>query len=159
MRFKNKKVFTLYILIIISLSGCGVLKEKPADPTLDFLKRPLTQEESEKLASEVGGNFIYGQGLGEALLNIGGIILWPPYAVYVLGNGAISLSGYEPLYVTNLLPETAKDSYDTGYVAVTSAPGKLSAAISQEEFRNQEVIKKRYKDILSQSEDSKIEKN
>ena len=152
MMLKHIKTSTLIILIIFCFSGCGVLKEKPADPTLDFLNRPLTQEESEKLASEVGGNFIYGQGLGEALLNIGGIVLWPPYAIYVLGNGAISLSGYEPLHVTNLLPENAKDSYDTGYNAVTSAPGRLSAAVSQEEFRNQEVIKKRYKDILSKSE-------
>ncbi len=116
------------------------------------MKRPLTPEESNELAGEVGGNWLYGQGFGEALVSIGGIVLFPPYAIYLLGNGAISLSGYEPLYVTNLLPEAPRDGYNQFYDTVTSGPGRLSASFARKEYRTQEVIKERYKKILTKNE-------
>ena len=145
----------LIVIVVFFVCGCGVLQEKPADPTLDFMKRPLTPQESEQLAGEVGGNFLYGQGFGEALISLGGIILWPPYALYALGNAGISLAGYQPLYVTNLLPEPVKSSYDTGYDVVSSGPGRFSAAIGKEEFRNQDVIRKRYRDLLEKNDSDK----
>jgi hypothetical protein len=142
-----------FLFLLFFLSSCGVLEKKPQDPTLDFLQRPLTLEESNKLTDEVGGNFLYGQGFGEALVNIGGIVIWPPYAIYVLGNSAISLSGYNRLHVTNLLPEPIKDSYNTGYDFITSGPGRLAASIGEQEYRNQDVIKKRYRKILEKKND------
>lgn len=130
------------------LSGCSLLKEKEPDPALDFMKRPLTPEENQELTSEVGSNWLYGQGFGETAVAVGGIVLFPPYALYVLGNGALSLSGYEPLYVTNLLPEKPREEYNNVYSGVTSGPGRLSAAIAGEEYRTTDVVRERYKKIL-----------
>lgn len=137
------------LCILLGGSGCSLLeKKKEPDETLQFVGRELTAEEQKKLAGEVGGNFIYGQGLGDALISIGGIVLFPPYAIYVLGNGAISLAGYEPLYVTKLLPDKAEEGYNAGYSTVASGPGRLGAAIAGEEYRTTEVIRERYKKLL-----------
>lgn len=138
---------------MILSTGCSLLKEKEPDPTLDFMKRPLTPNETNELAGEVGGNWLYGQGFGEAVTAVGGVVLFPPYAIYLLGNGIISLSGYEPLYVTNLLPEEPRDGYNQFYDTVTSGPGRLSAGIAGEEYRNQEIIKERYKKILAKNDE------
>lgn len=145
------KLFSIYVLLLILIvapCGCSILKEKEPDPTLDFLKRPITKEESGKLANEAGSNWLYGQGFGESVVALGGIILFPPYALYVLGNGAVSLSGYEPLYVTNLLPDKAKAGYNEFYDGVTSGPGRFSAAVAGEEYRTMGVVRERYQKLL-----------
>jgi hypothetical protein len=132
------------------LTGCGVLKKKEPDPTLDFMKQPLTQEQSQQLAGEVGGNFLYGQGFGDLLINVGGILVTPWYALYVLGNGALSVADYEPLYVTNLLPKETKAGYDTVYTSIASGPGRGAAYIAAEPYRTEEIIKERYRTLLNQ---------
>lgn len=137
------------VLLVSVLSGCGVLKKKEPDPTLDFMKQPLTQEQSQQLAGEVGGNFLYGQGFGDLLINVGGILVTPWYALYVLGNGALSVADYEPLYVTNLLPKQTKAGYDTVYTTIASGPGRGAAYIASEPYRTEEIIKERYLTLLN----------
>ena len=143
-------VFVPLVLLILMLTGCGVLKKKEPDPTLDFMKQPLTQEQSQQLAGEVGGNFLYGQGFGDLLINVGGILVTPWYALYVLGNGALSVADYEPLYVTNLLPKETKAGYDTVYTSIASGPGRGAAYIAAEPYRTEEIIKERYRTLLNQ---------
>ena len=136
------------IFAVCTMAGCGILKKKEPDPTFAFISRPLTPRQSEKLTNEVGGNFLYGQGFGELLLNIGGILITPWYAVYVLGNGIISLAGYEPPYVTKLLPPKTESGYNEFYDGVTSGPGRVAGAIAGQKYRTPEVIKERYQRIL-----------
>jgi hypothetical protein len=144
-----KRTSTFALVSILFLTSCGVLKKKEPDPTLDFLKKPLTQEQSQKLTGEVGGNFLYGQGFGDFLINIGGILITPWYALYVLGNAAISVADYEPLYITNLLPNKTKSGYDAVYKTVASGPGRGAALIGNEPYRTEEIIKERYRKLLN----------
>lgn len=148
---KKKSCNTCLLAIFLLITGCGVLTPKEPDPDLDFIGKHLTSEQSNNLAKEVAGNFFYGQGFGQAIVNVTTIIFWPPYAIYILGNGVISLSGYEPLLVTNLLPQNIKDSYDTGYDTVTSVPGRITAAIAGQRFRTKSVIKDRQKKLLKKT--------
>ena len=109
----------------------------------------ITDKNTPAIAKEAGGNWLYGQGVGETAVAAGGIFVFPPYALYLLGNAALSYSGYEPLYVSNALPEDAKASWNQTYETVTSAPGKLNAAIAGEEFRSQDLIKERYQSLAA----------
>ena len=141
----------LIVSLLFTSSACGVLTEKKPDPTLDFSQVQLTPHESGQLASEAASNFFYGQGLGEAILNIGGIILTPWYAIYVVGNGIISVAGYEPPYVTNLLPNETKAEYDSGYNFVTSGPGRATSLVAGTPYRDEETIKNRYRKIIAKA--------
>lgn len=147
--------YTLAAALACSLLGCGLLQEKPASEDdieiVELTKKPLPPEKSEKLLKEVGSNWLYGQGVGETALNVGTSVIFPPYAIYYLGNMAISASGYEPLYVTNALPEEHKEAYDGAYGSVTGAPGKFAAAIAGEEYRTQAAAKESIKKVLKES--------
>ena len=139
------------VLSFMLVQGCSLLKEKEPDPALDFVNKKLSPDETKELAKEAGSNWLYGQGFGQGAVAVGGIVLFPPYALYVLGNGALSLAGYQPLEVTSLLPKETKSEYDSVYDGVTSGPGRLSAAVAGEEYRNTEVIRERYKKLLEKS--------
>ena len=136
--------------LAISLLGCTLKKKAEPDPALAAATgKPLPPEKSEEVLNQMGENFIYGQGVGETAMNVGGVILFPPYAIYLLGNAALSLSGYEPLSVSDALPEEEGKAYREAYDSVTSGPGRVAAAVAGKEFRTKEVIKEDYKRILS----------
>lgn len=137
---------------LIGLSGCGVIREKPPAENdaeiMELVKKPISTEKSGELIKEAGGNWFYGQGLGETALNVGTSVVFPPYAIYYLGNMALSATGYEPLYVTNALPEEDREAVNNVYSGVTSAPGRLTAAVSGQEFRTEPVARDRIKEVL-----------
>lgn len=64
------------------------------------------------------------------------MVVFPPYIAYLLGNAGLALAGYEPLYVTNLLPNTPRGYVLTVYDGVTSVPGRFNAAVAGEEYKN-----------------------
>lgn len=139
-----------FFCILLVLSSCSVLKEKKEpDEPFPIPPEKITDKNAPAIAKEAGGNWLYGQGVGETAVAAGGIFVFPPYALYLLGNAALSYSGYEPLYVSNALPEDAKASWNQTYETVTSAPGKLNAAIAGEEFRSQDLIKERYQSLAA----------
>lgn len=105
------------------------------------IDEPLSPEETEGLLGEVGTNWFYGQGLGETALTAGTIFLFPPYAIYVAGNAILNVSGYEEIRVTDALPEEGKESWNAVYEGVTSVPGRVTAGVSGEEFRDKEKAK------------------
>lgn len=147
--------FTFQVIMVISVSACSLLKEKK-EPQIDFqtaVEKPLPPEKTEELLEEVGSNWFYGQGLGETALTAGTIIVFPPYAIYVLGNGILSLSGYEEIRVTDALPDQEKEQWNSAYNTVTSGPGRLTAAIAGKEFRGKEVAKEKINNIIKPQEE------
>jgi hypothetical protein len=141
----------LLIFLCFLVSACGVLKKKEAlDQPLPPLPDDSIQPEKAKEAlSEVGGNWFYGPGLGNAALNVGAIYLFPPYAAYVLGNAMIGLAGYEEVYISDALPEPDRKQFQEVYTNIADAPGRFTAALAGKEFRTKESARERLRAKLS----------
>jgi hypothetical protein len=149
--FGSLVTFGSSVGFIFALQGCGILKKKqepdPITP-MSVSEKPLTTTQAKEVLKESGANWLYGQGFGATLLNVGGIILFPPYALYLLMNAGISVSGYEPLYITNVLPEEPRETYHEAYDAVTSVPGRVAATVAGESYRTPEVAKERINAVM-----------
>ncbi len=150
--------FALFFLVF--LGGCGILqKQKPNSEDAELKKfavqaseKPLPPEKTKEVLSEVGANWWYGQGLGETALNVGTVIVFPPYALVLIGNAALSLSGFEPVSISDALPEKGREAWRTVYNGVTEAPGRVTAAIANEEFRSKETAGERLKEVVASAE-------
>lgn len=106
----------------------------PSIPDLATGKtKPLTPDEANEQLKDAAHDWFYGPGLGRTMLNVGTIVIFPPYVVYLLGNAALQLGGYHPVYVSDALPEKARDGVNNAYDEVTSKPGQLTAAIAGED--------------------------
>ncbi|MCC6219989.1 MAG: hypothetical protein IT291_01975 [Deltaproteobacteria bacterium] len=110
--------------------------EKTAFPTLSGLasgkEQPLEPDELSEVLRDSGERWFYGDGIGKTMMNVGAIAIWPPYAIYVVGNAAISMAGYEPVHITSALPEPAREEVLSVYDSVTAVPGKINSAIAKE---------------------------
>jgi hypothetical protein len=139
-----------WVALLALAAGCGVIKEKPKteQSELSALSKPMPPEKAKEVLNEVGGNFAYGPGLGGAALNLGTSIVFPPYLIYLLGNTALSLTGYEPVTVSSLLPEEEGRAWSNGYDTVVSGPGRVVAAVSGHEYRSQEVAQERLRMVV-----------
>jgi hypothetical protein len=140
----------LLVLTSVSLAACGVIRERPESKpsSMDIVGKPMPPETAKEVLSEIGQNFAYGPGLGDAALNVGTAVVFPPYAIYLLGNALLSLSGYEPVTVASLLPEEDGKAWSRTYDSVVSGPGKVVAAMAGREYRSQEVADERMREIL-----------
>lgn len=138
--------------MIVSSTGCGVIKEKPKSQVdeMSAVSQPMSSEKAKAVLGEVGSNFVYGPGLGDAAVNLGAVIVFPPFLVYLLGNTALSLSGYQPVTVSSLLPEDAGKAWSNGYDTVVSGPGRVAAAAAGREYRSQEVADERLRNVLAE---------
>ena len=133
----------------LALSGCTIKKKAEPDPMFQAAAgQKLSPEQSEEVLGQLGSNWLYGQGVGETAMNVGGVILFPPYAIYLIGNAALSLSGYEPLSVASALPEEEGESYREAYESIAAGPGRFAAAVAGREYRTKDVIKDDYRRIL-----------
>ena len=147
----NSRAIQIFLssLMLLALStpplGCALLEKRQApEPDLQSIaQHPLSPEQTEDLLKDVGGNWLYGAGLGESAVSAGTIFLFPPYALYLLGNAMLSLNGYEEIRVTNALPGEGREAWDTVYQGVTALPGKVAAGVAGEEYRTPEVAKER----------------
>lgn len=117
------------------------------------LKEPLSPEDTNELLNEVGSNWLYGQGMGETAATIGTIVVFPPYALWVLGNAALQLSGEEPVEVSKMLPEESGKIWKNTYDEIVSVPGRTTAAVVGEEYRTQEVARNRIEAVLDKNTD------
>ncbi len=142
------------LIASLSLSACGIIKEKqePSPDVAVLTEKPLPPEQAEKLLEAVGGNWFYGQGLGDAALTVGGIVLFPPYGLFVLGNAVLDVSGYEPVRISDALPDEQAEGYREAYDAVTGVPGRVTAAVAGTEFRTRERAKADIQAILKEAE-------
>ncbi len=142
---------TSCISLVLAAIGCGVIRKRPEDkPTgLDVVGKPMTNEQAKEVLSTVGGNFAYGSGLGDAALSVGTAVLFPPYALYLLGNAALSVSGYEPVTISSLLPEEDGKQWSATYDKVVSGPGRVVAAVAGHEYRSQDVAEERLRAVFA----------
>lgn len=136
------------------LLGCGVIREqsesKPSE--LAIVGKPMPPEKAKEVLSELGQNFAYGPGLGDAALNIGTAVVFPPYAIYLLGNVLLSVSGYEPVTVASLLPQEQGQAWSNTYDSVVSGPGKVVAAMAGREYRSRDVADQKMQAVLQSIE-------
>jgi len=100
----------------------------------DAEKNAETGESDEQL-KQYGRRWLYGGGMGRTMTNVGTVVAFPPYALYLVGNAGLSLAGYEQLSITSLVPEPARDYILGAYNGITSLPGRLAAFIAGEEFQ------------------------
>lgn len=138
-------------MLLCTMTACGVIKKKPESSTdgLVFKSKDIPPEKANEILNEVGGNFAYGPGLGDAAVNIGTVVAFPPFAVYLLGNAVLSLSGYEPITVSSLLPDKDGEQWSDTYDTVVSVPGRFVAAMAGHEYRTREVADERIRTVLS----------
>lgn len=139
--------------VMVSLvSACGVIKEKPKSQVdeMSAVGKPMSPEQAKGVLGEVGSNFAYGPGIGDAAVNLGAVVVFPPYILYLLGNTALSLTGYEPVTVSSLLPEEEGKAWSNGYDTVVSGPGRFVAAAAGREYRSREVGDDRLRALLAE---------
>jgi len=140
----------LVTLACLACFGCGIIKERPeSEPSsLAVVGKPMSSEQAKEALSEVGGNFAYGPGLGDAALQVGTAVVFPPYALYLLGNAVLSVSGYEPVTVASMLPEESGKAWSRTYDSAVSGPGKVVAAMAGHEYRSREVGDEKMRALL-----------
>jgi hypothetical protein len=97
-------------------------------------KVPHPEEAGEQLQL-AGRNWLYGNGFGKTVINVGTVVLFPPYALYLLGNAGLALAGYETLSISDALPDRERGYVQKAYNGITSVPGRLSAVLANEEYR------------------------
>jgi hypothetical protein len=95
---------------------------------------PPEPEEVNLQLEEATTNWFYGPGIGRTTLNVGTVVAFPPYAIYLLGNAGLSLAGYQQLHITNALPESPRNFVLSFYDGITSVPGRVNAIIANREY-------------------------
>lgn len=143
--------FYLFVIALILFACTPKKSVDPLDP-ITLAKKPLPPEKAGEVLETVGGNVAYGTGMGDAALKIGTVVAFPPYALFLLSNAALSLSGYEPMSVTQLMSDSAAQDFDTVYDGVVGVPGRMTAAIAGREFRTRELGKAKIREIISENE-------
>jgi hypothetical protein len=138
-----RRIGVLLLVISVVFSGCGtVFKKRPPTKktSMDLIGEPIPPEQAKEVLSEVGKNFAYGTGLGDTALNVGAIVVFPPYAIYVVGNALLAVTGYETITPSKVLPKKAGESWAETYDTIVSGPGRVVAALAGHEYRS-EVVK------------------
>lgn len=131
-------------MLLLGLSAC-TRAEKPKPPAIPLSglnTAPLAPEKAKDLASQMGKQWFYGEGVGNTAATVGTIVFFPPYAALVLGNAALSMGGYEQYWLSDVLPEEERTEYRQIYRDVTSLPGRTHAAIAGREFITEEEAAK-----------------
>ncbi len=144
------------LLPVAFVCGCVPVSKKEASPDVsEIVAKPLSPEKSQEMLETVGENWLYGEGFGSTAITAGAIVVFPPYALWVLGNAALSLSGYEQIKLSDALPKESGDAWDGAYTTVASGPGRLAAAIAGREYRSTDVSKERLEEFIPASTDRK----
>ena len=140
----------LLCVFLLSVMGCGIIKKKPEDKPdeLSVVGKEMPPEKAKEVLGEVGSNFAYGPGLGDAAVNLGTVVVFPPYIIYLLGNTALSLTGYEPVTVSSVLPEEQGRAWSDGYDTLVSGPGRMVAAMAGREYRSRDVAQEKLREVL-----------
>lgn len=111
-------------------------------------QKVLTPEQTKELLSEASGNWFYGQGVGDTAIKTTAAVLFPPYAIALLGNSILGLSGYEKIGIGDIVPGAVGRGLEKGYNEVSSAPGRLTSAVGGEKYRTRSDIRKRMEKYL-----------
>jgi hypothetical protein len=146
------------LLVITLLAGCGsvIKKRSPTKRTaVDLIGEPIPPEQAKAVLSELGKNYAYGTGIGDTALNVGAVIAFPPYAIYLVGNAVLALTGYETITPSKVLPEKAGETWANTYDTIVSGPGRVVAAMAGHEYRSPAVKEQKLQKIFATIEDAK----
>lgn len=144
-------VLKLVFLGVLSLTVACTPKKAESPSVNQVIAEPLSPEKTGELITKVGQNWAYGQGLGETALTVGTIVVFPPYALYAIGNAIIDLAGYERMDPTRLLPDKTEKAVNSVYNTVTEAPGRGVAKAAGVPFRDRETIKNDFNQFFAYS--------
>jgi hypothetical protein len=144
-----------------AISGCGIIQEAQPEryPERAAIGAELEPEQAKEVLQELGSNFAYGPGLGDAAVNLGAVVLFPPFGLYLVGNAVLSLSGYEPITVASLLPAEDGAAWSQTYDEAVSGPGRVVAALSGREYRSREVGTQRMQDLVNRIEAAQVQRD
>lgn len=106
--------------------------EKP--PSIKEISKAVKDDTASSQLENVGEWWLFGPGLGHSILNIGTVIIFPPYALYLLGNAGLALAGEEPVKIVNILPEAPRKIVNDSIDEVCSVPGRMTAALSGRDY-------------------------
>ena len=148
LRFQKNPPLILLLLLLFALPLSACYSSQPTSPRGETQlfgpqsirklasgeEKPPSPEETRRQLDLAGRRWLYGHGLGQTMVNVGAVLVFPPYGLYLLGNAGIALAGYEPLYVTDALPEKPKEYWQSTFNGVTSVPGRCAAAVAGEDF-------------------------
>ncbi len=136
--------------LLLAFVACSTNSAERASQSSDNLElrqyaeishQTLTPEETEQAMNDIGNSWLYGDGLGNSMLQVGATVAFPPYALVLLGNLALTASGEEPIGVGAFLEPEDKEEWKTTYSQMVSGPGRMAAAVSGEEYRTPEMAK------------------
>ena len=141
---KNKYL----ILAILTLINCACTVQKASSkssfsnetwrtdtpPSVGEIAKAVNEKTVDDKLEGMKDWWLYGPGMGRTMLNVGTTIIFPPYALYLLTNAGLSLSGYETIKPVEILPEEPKEIVNNTYDQVTSVPGRISALIGSREY-------------------------
>lgn len=109
-----------------------------APPSLPALAKgetpPPSFSEVGQGLQEAGESWFFGSGIGRTAVNVGTVVAFPPYGLYLLGNAGLQLCGFQALYVTDALPTEVRQPVLTVYDGITSVPGRVNALMFNRDF-------------------------
>lgn len=131
-------------LFLLLFSGCYISSPKT-------VMSPATSEQLEltgDLLQSASGNWLYGPGLGQTMMNMGAVAIYPPYVAVVVSNLALDLAGYDTIGLGLLLQDDSEEKWDTAYDTFISGPGRVSSLMAGTPYRTRAEVEARSKELL-----------
>lgn len=168
-------------VVLCFVSACGMSKSPDPEPsspkvkvgakgrpspdtpvlTLERVQKiavePLSPEETGEVVDTALTNFFYGPGLGETALDVTGAMLFPPYAMVLIGQTLVRLAGYESPRFIEMFPEEQQQAYDDTMDTVYSGPGRLVSAAAGEEYRTRSRVRSQWVETVAKLEANRSE--
>jgi hypothetical protein len=105
-------------------------------PAIGEISEAVRNDTASQQLEHIGEWWFFGPGIGYSILNIGTAIVFPPYALYLLGNAGLALAGEEPVKIINILPEAPRSIVNTTLDEICSVPGRITSAVARKPYHD-----------------------
>ncbi len=112
--------------------------DKP--PSIGEITKAVKEKKVDEKLEGMKDWWLYGPGIGRTMLNVGTTIIFPPYALFLLTNAGLSISGYETIKPIEALPDRTKELANKTYNNIASVPGRFSAYLADREYVEKMLI-------------------